>query len=187
MVGTSPTVRPPCRARVTAPRTSATDSTGSSTRLSPVGRSAAMRTIGIVQAVVRDQQLVDDLARQDRPVHDPGHVLDLDPAVPDPLRIDHHGRTMFALLQAARVVGAHERAEAGPLELPFERLAERLLTLRVAAAPLVSGFSNIPADEDVVGERRHFRSLGPRVSIRPADEPPRPCVVPAGATPRGRG
>src|SRR5690348_4625984 len=98
MVGTNPTIRPSAWACATADRTSSTDSTSSITPLPPVLRPATMRAIGIVQAIVGDEEVVEDLAAEDRPRHDPGHVLDRDPAVPDPLRVDHHRRPVLALL-----------------------------------------------------------------------------------------
>src|SRR5262245_42839130 len=59
------------------------------------------------------------------------------------------------------MIGPRQRAESGLLQLPLERIAQRLLALRVAAAPPVPGLADIPADEDMMGERRHFRSIGP--------------------------
>src|SRR5437899_6872796 len=108
MVGTSPMRRPPWRAAVVARRTSSTDSTSSTTRLTP-RRPAAVWAIGIVQARVGDQQVVEDLAAEDRLGHDPGDILGAHPPVPDPLRIDHHGWAVFALLQAAGMIGARHR------------------------------------------------------------------------------
>ena len=102
--------------------------------------------------------------------HDPGHVLDLDPSVPDPLRIDHHGRAVLALLQAAGMIGTCQRPEAGRLQLLLERLAERLAAFRVATAPLVAGVTDIAADENMVGKRWHVRPSIPIASavLRPS-------------------
>ena len=156
IVGTSPTTRP--RSRRAGHRASHVRHRFQWLKhvLSPGGRLAAMRTIGIVQAIVGDQQVVEDLAPEDRPVHDAVHVLGPDPAVPDPLRVDHHGRPVLALLQAAGVVGTGQGPEPGRLQLSLERIAERLLAVRVAASPFVPGLTDIPAHEDVMGESRHY-------------------------------
>src|SRR5579875_772986 len=113
-----------------------------------------MRTIGIIQAIVRDQQVVEDLAPQDCPADDPWHVLDLDPSVPDPLRINHDRRAVLALLQATCVIGPDQRPEPGLLQLPLERVPKRLPALRITAATPVPGFADIPADKDMMGKGR---------------------------------
>jgi hypothetical protein len=61
-------------------------------------RPAAMRAIRIVQTVVGKEQ-VTRISPQDRLGHDPSDVFDLNPAIPDPLRMNHHGRAVFALLR----------------------------------------------------------------------------------------
>jgi hypothetical protein len=120
--------------------------------------SAAMGTIGIVQTGLGNQEVVEDFSSQDRPGDDPGHVLDGDPAIPDSLGIDHDGRAMLTLVEAARVIGAGQGAKSRLPQLNLESIFERLETRRVAAAPLVAGFTNVPADEDVVREGRHVSS-----------------------------
>src|SRR4051794_5702837 len=84
----------------------------------------SMRTFGIIQAGVRDQEVVEDLAADQRLRHDSRNVVDRDVTVPDPLGIDHHRGTMLALFQAARLIGSGQEAEAPLLELLLERGAE---------------------------------------------------------------
>ena len=91
-----------------------------------------MRAIRIVQTLVGDQQVVQDLASQDRLGHDPGHVIDGDPSVPDPLRINDDGRSVLALLQASRMIRTGQRAEPGVFQFFLEGFAQRLIPLQSA-------------------------------------------------------
>ena len=86
-------------------------STSLATLFSP-SRSSAMRTIRVVQTFIVDQKVVEDLAPQNRLGHDPRHVFDLHAAVPDSLGVDDDRRAMFALLEAAGVVGTRQRAKS---------------------------------------------------------------------------
>jgi hypothetical protein len=114
-----------------------------------------MGTVGIVQAALGNQQIVEDLPSQDGLGDDSRDVVDRDLAIPDPLRINHHGWTMFALVKAASVIGAGESTETRFLELGLESTPERLTTLGVAATPFMAGLANVSADENVMGKSRH--------------------------------
>jgi hypothetical protein len=117
-----------------------------------------MGTIGIVQAGLVNQQVVEDLPSQDRPGDDPGDVLDGDLPVPDSLGINHDGRPVLALIEAARVVGSGQQAETRLPELDLEGILECLGAVGVAATPLVAGLANIAADENVMSKGRHIAS-----------------------------
>src|SRR5262249_5580838 len=130
--------------------------------------------IGVVQAGVGDQEVIEDLPPDEGLLDDPGHVLGRHAAVPDPLGVDHDGRAVLALIEAARVVGAGERPEAGLLQGLLEGVAQVLLALGVAAAALVAGLADVAADEDMVREGRHAwvqvpargsRRAGPRAEF----------------------
>ena len=98
-------------------------------------------------------------------------------AVPNALRVDHHGRAVLALLQAAGVIGTRQGPEAGLLELILECVAEGLTAIRVATTSLVAGVPDIAADEDMVRKSRHIRShrsLGD-VFLSPSLEIPHAC------------
>src|SRR5262249_20393424 len=102
-----------------------------------------------------DEQVIEDLASEDGPGHDPRHVFDPHPAIPDPLRVDHHRGTVLALLQATGVVSPGQHPEPGSLEFLLERLPQRLLAGRIAAAALVAPLTDIAANKDMVGKCRH--------------------------------
>src|SRR5262249_23143517 len=110
MVGTSPTRLPRSRAAAAARRACAAEAISSTTQIAP-SLAAPVGAIRIIQAGICDQQVVDDLAPKDRLGHDPTNVLDRHMAVPDSSGINHHGRSMLTLVQAARVVGPHERTQ----------------------------------------------------------------------------
>ena len=127
-------------------------------------RSAAVGAVGVVQAIIGDHQVVQDLAAQDRLGHDSRHILDLDPSIPDSLRIDHHRRSVLALLQAPGMVCACQRTKPGLLELFLERLSQLLIAVRIAAATLVAGRTHVATYKYMMGKRWHgrlFRDLPP--------------------------
>ena len=120
--------------------------------------STAMGTVGIVQAAFGNQEIIEDFSSQDRFGDDPGNVFDGDPAIPDSLGIDHDGRSVLALVEAAGMIGPGQGAESGLPEFDLESILERLEARRVAATPLVARVADVTADENVVREARHVSS-----------------------------
>lgn len=120
--------------------------------------STAMGTVGIVQAAFGNQEIIEDFSSQDRFGDDPGYVFGGDPAIPDSLGIDHDGRSVLALVEAARMIGPGQGPESGLPELELEGILERLEARRVAATPLVARVADVTADENVVREGRHVSS-----------------------------
>ena len=117
-----------------------------------------MGTVGIVQAAFGNQEIIEDFSSQDRFGDDPGNVFDGGPAIPDSLGIDHDGRPVLALVEAARMIGPGQGPESGLPELELEGILERLEARRVAARPLVASVADVTADEYVVREGRHVSS-----------------------------
>src|SRR5271157_2489269 len=120
--------------------------------------STAMGTVGIVQAAFGNQEIIEDFSSQDRFGDDPGYVFGGDPAIPDSLGIDHDGRSVLALVEAARMIGPGQGAKSGLPEFDLESFLERLEARRVAATPLVARVADVTADEYVVREGRHVSS-----------------------------
>ena len=120
--------------------------------------STAMGTVGIVQAAFGNQEIIEDFSSQDRFGDDPGYVFGGDPAIPDSLGIDHDGRSVLALVEAARMIGPGQGPESGLPEFELEGILERLEARRVAATPLVARVADVTADENVVREGRHVSS-----------------------------
>ena len=117
-----------------------------------------MRAMGVVQAALGDHQVVEDLAPQDRPGDDPRDVRDGHVPVPDPLGIDHDGRPVLALVEAAGMIGPGDRPETRLLQLHLEGVLEGLTPFRVAAAPPVAGLADVAADENMMRKCGHIRS-----------------------------
>jgi len=120
--------------------------------------STAMGTVGIVKAAFGNQEIIEDFSSQDCFGDDPGNVLGGDPAIPDSLGIDHDGRSVLALVEAAGMIGPGQGAESGLPEFDLESFLERLEARRVAATPLVARVADVTADEYVVREGRHVSS-----------------------------
>jgi hypothetical protein len=118
-----------------------------------------MGAAGVVQTVIRDQQIVEDFSSLDRPGDDARHIFERDSAVPDPLRIDDDGRAMLALVKTAGVIGAGERAQPRFLQLNLEGVLERLMAIRITATPFMARLSHISAYKNVVMKSSHVRSM----------------------------
>lgn len=63
-----------------------------------------MRTIWVVQAGLIDQQVGEDFPAHECRLDDARNVVKLHAAVPDALRVNHHGRPVLALVETPRVV-----------------------------------------------------------------------------------
>jgi len=112
-----------------------------------------------VQLLVGDAQLFDHAAIDNRFFDDAGHIGEFDAAIPDRLRIDHYRRAKLALIETARGVGPHQRLEAAALDFLLEGVAKGLSAIGIAAAAAVTRLPAIDANENVVGELRHFRRV----------------------------
>jgi hypothetical protein len=97
-------------------------------------------------------QPLDRLAAEEVALDDLGHVGRRDAAVPDALRVDHHGRPLGAGVEAAGAVGAHLPLQPAAVQLLLEGLPDRLGAGAAAAAARVAVGALVLADEDVVAE-----------------------------------
>jgi hypothetical protein len=59
------------------------------------------------------------------------------------------------LVEAAALIGAHERAQRSLFELRFEAVPQGFVPVGITAAAAMSGLAPIAADEDVAGEQGH--------------------------------
>ena len=117
-----------------------------------------MGTVRIVEAAFGNQEIIENLSSQNRLGDDSRNILERDSTIPDALGIDYHGRSVLTLIEAARVIGPGKRPESGFPKFELERVLQRLSARRVATSPLVAGFPNVSADENVVREGRHVSS-----------------------------
>ena len=93
-----------------------------------------MRAVGVIEASVIDEEVVEDFAAEEGFLDDAGDIFESDAAVPDALGVDDDGGAMLALVEAAGLVGPSEVAEAGFLEFLFEGITQALGALGVAAS-----------------------------------------------------
>jgi hypothetical protein len=125
-----------------------------------------MRAIGIVEAIVGDQEIVEDLAIDDGTGDDPGDILGRDRPIPDALGVNDHDRPVLALVEAAGVIGPGGPGDPGLVEFLLEEVAERLTARGIAASTRVVGIASVAADEDLVSERGHFSSWSRKQSVQ---------------------
>ena len=83
-------------------------------------------------------------------------IFEVDEAVPDGLGIDHHGRAVLALIEAAGLVGADEMLEASVFDGVLEGGFELLAALRETAWTRCGLVALVGADEEVMFEFRQW-------------------------------
>lgn len=105
--------------------------------------------------MVRHEQAGDDLALDDMPFHDLGHIGFRAYPVPDPFRIDDDARPHFAMVEASGLVGADSSFEIQPLGFALEMGVELFRTqIGTAAARIVLG-TLVGANKDMTLKWRH--------------------------------
>src|SRR5262249_47248802 len=104
---------------------------------------------------VRNPQVFENAAADNGLVDDPRHVRELYAPVPDRLRVNDDRRPQLALVEAAGLIGPHQRAELALFEFGLEGVPQRLAAVRVAAAPAAPRIALVAADENMVSEGSH--------------------------------
>jgi len=89
-------------------------------RASPGGQSFALR----VQHAIVDKQVIEDSPANDGFFNNPGHIANRNVAIPDALRIDHHHRAAFALVEAASFVRADQRRQSAAFNFSLQTVAQ---------------------------------------------------------------
>jgi len=119
---------------------------------------AAMRTRFGVNAVLAQAEALDGTTGDEMLGDDGLSVFRVDVAVPDGIRVDHHGGPVLALIETAGLVDAHPAGES--------RLLDQLLQAGVQIAFPIAGAgrawrlrrANVVANEDVALEPGHGQS-----------------------------
>jgi hypothetical protein len=122
-------------------------------------------TVDVVQAIVGDQEVGQDLAPEDSLGDNARHILDLDAAIPDALRVNHDRWAVLALLEATGMIRTRQRTESGLLECDLEGLPQLLMSVRVTAPSLVAGRTNVTANENMMREGWHIRPFWGRLGF----------------------
>ncbi len=108
--------------------------------------------------MVRHEQSGYNLALNDMPLHDLGHIGFCAHPVPDPFRIDDDAGPHVAMVEASSLVCADGPFEIQPFRFTLEMGVELFRTqVRAAAARIVLG-ALVGADKDMTLEWRHRQS-----------------------------
>ena len=113
-----------------------------------------------VEALVGEAQALDGAAGDEVLVDDFGGVFQADVAIPDGLGVDHDGGAVLALIEAAGLVDADARGEAGGLGKLLDGRVELGLAVGVARGARGILGAGIGADKDVAFKRGQARLLG---------------------------
>src|SRR6266545_2919677 len=107
---------------------------------------------------VRHEQSLEGLAVIEVALADLVEVGRRDLRIPDVVRLYGHGDPAAAVLETARLVHHHARAEPALLDQGLEPVGEAIGALLAARALGISGWARVRADEDLVLGLGHGRS-----------------------------
>ncbi len=108
---------------------------------------------------MRDDEALHGLPPLEVALDDLSRVFDGDPAVPDVLRVDDAGHTASALVQAARLVHAHDALQAALIRSDLQRLRHLAAAGGCAVAARVIRGAFVRTDEDVPLKARQGSAL----------------------------
>jgi len=118
-----------------------------------------VRAFSGVEAVVGDDKTLDGPAGDEVLADDFRHVFDSDATVPDSVRVDDNGRTVFALVETSGFVGADGAGETGSSDRVLQGGVEFAFAVGGAGGAGAAGFADIRADEDMAFEFRQSGEL----------------------------
>ena len=113
--------------------------------------------------MARHQQAFHQFALDHVSFHDFGHVGFIAHPIPDPFRINDDARTVFAMIQTSRLVGANHAVEPEPLNFLFEEGVKVHGSIVRATSPGISFRALVDADKNMMFEATHISvsSLSP--------------------------
>jgi hypothetical protein len=117
-----------------------------------------MRTVLSIEAGIGEPQAFNGPAMDEVFAHDFIDIFESHKAVPDRFGIDHDGRPMLALVEAAGLVGANQMLEAGIFDGVLEGRFDLLAAFGKTTWTGRGLVALIRADEDMVLEFRHWGS-----------------------------
>ena len=120
-----------------------------------VERFLAVLTHTRVDTAIGEAKVLDGTIAHDMGLDDLGYVRKLYVSIPDALWIYHYGWAMFALVQAARLIGADGVFQPENGKMGLKRPLEFGRTGRIAASARMSFRTLIAAYEDVFCEFGH--------------------------------
>jgi len=114
-----------------------------------------MPASGGIETFVGYPQAFDGTVAEDMRLHDFVHVSKPHVTVPGGFGIHHDGRTVFALVQASGLVGAHRGLNSALGQMSLKGTLQFGAPGWIAAAARMSVGTLIGADEDMFLELRH--------------------------------
>src|SRR5262249_3663643 len=104
---------------------------------------------------VLESQSFDRLSAYNVGVHDFIHISQSDSAVPHSFRVNHHVRTMLALVEASGLVCADTPVQAALGKFLLELLLQLRLASGIATSARMPRRAHVSTDENVALEFRH--------------------------------
>jgi hypothetical protein len=125
-------------------------------------RSGLVRTPLGVKAAIGQNKTLDRPPMKQMLVDDLLYIFDVDKAVPDRVRIHHHDRAMFALVEASQLVRANLPLQASVFDGVLEGSLEFSASFAPAAWPGGVLVALIGADKEMVLKLGHDERFPPR-------------------------
>lgn len=107
------------------------------------------------RVMVRHQQAFHQFTLDHVSFHDFSHVGFIAHPIPDSFRINDDARTIFAMIQAPRLVGANHVVESEPPDFLFEEGVKFHGSIVRATSPGISCRALVDADKDMMFESTH--------------------------------
>lgn len=105
--------------------------------------------------MTRHQKPFDDFTLQNVSLHQFGHIGFRADPIPGAFRIDHHAGPIFAMIQAARLIGPNRSFDTQPLDFLFKERMQPFGPL-VGTAPARVAFGPlIDTDKNMMGKDGH--------------------------------
>jgi len=114
-----------------------------------------VRAFGSIEAVVSNPKSLHRLAVHNVRFDDLLNIGGRHLPIPHAVGIHDYGRSMLALIQASGHVGAHALPEPAQCELLLKEILQLGLALGITAAPRMTCFALVAADEKVLLELGH--------------------------------
>jgi hypothetical protein len=109
--------------------------------------------------MTRHQKAFDYFTLENVSFHQFGHIGFRADPIPGAFGIDHHARPIFAMVQAAGLIGPNRSFDAKPLDLFFKEGMQPFGSLIGTAPARVAFGPLIDTDKNMMGEGRHESTL----------------------------
>ncbi len=115
-----------------------------------------MFAVGVVQTGIRDSQIFQHFAANDRLLDDAIDVSQSHPAIENALWIDRHGGAVLALFETPTLIRTDQRVQTTAFDFRLERRPQRCRPIWIATAAAVAGATLVAANENMMSKSRHI-------------------------------